>query len=155
MAAETIDAVDLAATAQVRYLRYAMSVITSRALPDVRDGLKPGQRRILYAMDRDLHLRPANRPVKSSKVVGHVMGNYHPHGDQAIYDAMVRMGALLEAALRLFLDAGISNVTIDAIAKEAGVGYPTESENVRLVRRETPRPGPTHLSALDPTKESA
>jgi DNA gyrase subunit A len=91
LATETINSVDLASTARERYLRYAMSVITSRALPDIRDGLKPGQRRILYAMLHDLHLRPANRPVKSSKVVGHVMGNYHPHGDTAIYDAMVRM----------------------------------------------------------------
>jgi len=72
------------------YLGYAMSTIVSRALPDVRDGLKPVQRRILYAM-RDLNLTPANRHLKSAKIVGETIGNYHPHGDQAIYLTMVRM----------------------------------------------------------------
>ena len=74
-----------------RYLSYALSVITSRALPDVRDGLKPVQRRILYAMYHNLHLRPEARYRKSAAVVGEVMAKYHPHGDQSIYDAMVRM----------------------------------------------------------------
>ena len=68
-----------------------MSVITSRALPDVRDGLKPVQRRILYAMYNNLHLRPDGRYRKSAAVVGEVMAKYHPHGDSSIYDAMVRM----------------------------------------------------------------
>jgi DNA gyrase subunit A len=81
----------LADEAQKRYLSYALSVITSRALPDVRDGLKPVQRRILYAMLRELGLRPEGRHVKSARVVGEVMGKYHPHGDQAIYDALARM----------------------------------------------------------------
>lgn len=81
----------LADEAQRRYLNYALSVITARALPDVRDGLKPVQRRILYAMQHDLHLNPDARPRKSAAVVGDVMGKYHPHGDTAIYDAMVRM----------------------------------------------------------------
>lgn len=81
----------LAAEAERRYLTYALSVITSRALPDVRDGLKPVQRRILFAMLNDLALRPEGRFRKSAAVVGEVMGKYHPHGDQAIYDAMVRM----------------------------------------------------------------
>jgi DNA gyrase subunit A len=81
----------LAEEAERRYLTYALSVITSRALPDVRDGLKPVQRRILYAMVNDLGLRPEGRYRKSAAVVGEVMGKYHPHGDQAIYDAMVRM----------------------------------------------------------------
>src|SRR5918999_795993 len=72
------------------YLDYAMSVIVARALPDVRDGLKPVHRRILWAM-HEAGLQP-NRPrVKSANVVGNVMGNYHPHGDQAIYDTLVRM----------------------------------------------------------------
>ena len=75
MAAETIDAVDLATTARERYLRYAMSVITSRALPDLRDGLKTGQRRILYAMDCDLPLWPANRLVQEATEGGLVMGD--------------------------------------------------------------------------------
>ena len=73
-----------------RYLAYALSTITSRALPDVRDGLKPVHRRILYAM-RQMKLNPSGGFKKSAKVVGEVMGNYHPHGDQAIYDAMVRL----------------------------------------------------------------
>ena len=73
-----------------RYLAYALSTITSRALPDVRDGLKPVHRRILYAM-RQMKLNPAGGFKKSAKVVGEVMGNFHPHGDQAIYDAMVRL----------------------------------------------------------------
>lgn len=81
----------LADEAQRRYLNYALSVITSRALPDVRDGLKPVQRRILYAMQNDLHLGPDSKPKKSARVVGDVMGKYHPHGDVAIYDAMVRL----------------------------------------------------------------
>ncbi len=74
-----------------RYLGYALSVITSRALPDVRDGLKPVQRRILYAMWDVLRLRPEARHRKSAAVVGEVMGKLHPHGDAAIYDAMARM----------------------------------------------------------------
>jgi len=72
------------------YLEYALSVVKSRALPDVVDGMKPVQRRILYAMQR-LHLTAADRYSKSARVVGDVIGKYHPHGDQAAYDAMVRM----------------------------------------------------------------
>ncbi|MGB2695253.1 MAG: DNA gyrase subunit A [Dehalococcoidia bacterium] len=72
------------------YLDYAMSVIVSRALPDVRDGLKPVQRRILYAMD-ELGLRPGTPYKKSARLVGEVMGKYHPHGDSPVYEAMVRM----------------------------------------------------------------
>ena len=72
------------------YLSYAMSVIVSRALPDARDGLKPVQRRILYAM-YDMGLRPASSYKKSARVVGEVLGKYHPHSDQAVYDAMVRL----------------------------------------------------------------
>jgi len=72
------------------YLRYSMSVIVERALPDVRDGLKPVHRRILYTMNRD-GLRSSSKHRKSANVVGAVMGDYHPHGDAAIYDAMVRM----------------------------------------------------------------
>ncbi|HID23971.1 MAG TPA: DNA gyrase subunit A, partial [Planctomycetaceae bacterium] len=72
------------------YLTYAMSVIISRALPDVRDGLKPSQRRILVAMG-DLNLGPNSSRVKCSKIVGDTNGNYHPHGDQAIYPTLVRL----------------------------------------------------------------
>jgi len=73
-----------------RYLQYALSTIMHRALPDARDGLKPVHRRILYGM-RLLNLNPGGIPKKSAKIVGEVMGSYHPHGDQAIYDAMVRL----------------------------------------------------------------
>ncbi len=72
------------------YLRYSMSVIVQRALPDVRDGLKPVHRRILYVMDK-MGIRPTGKTVKSAQIVGEVMGKYHPHGDSAIYDSMVRM----------------------------------------------------------------
>ncbi len=88
---ENIQTVSIARETHERYLRYAMSVITSRALPDVRDGLKPVQRRILYTMYNDLRLHFDGRTMKSARIVGDVMGKYHPHGDTAIYDAMVRM----------------------------------------------------------------
>ncbi len=77
--------------ANTRYLNYALSVITSRALPDIRDGLKPVQRRILYSMFTGLRLYPDARYRKSATIVGDTMGKYHPHGDSAIYDAMARM----------------------------------------------------------------
>src|SRR5581483_3385260 len=89
--AETIEPVSLRVETEERYLNYALSVITSRALPDVRDGLKPVQRRILYTMYHDLRLTFDGRPRKSATIVGAVIGRYHPHGDGAAYDAMVRM----------------------------------------------------------------
>src|SRR6202047_2868903 len=73
-----------------RYLAYALSTIMHRALPDARDGLKAVHRRILYGM-RQLRLEPGSAPKKSAKIVGDVMGNFHPHGDQAIYEALVRL----------------------------------------------------------------
>jgi topoisomerase-4 subunit A len=84
----------LAAYAQRAYLEYALSVVKGRALPDVCDGQKPVQRRILYSMARmGLVFTGANgaKPVKSARVVGDVLGRFHPHGDQAAYDALVRM----------------------------------------------------------------
>jgi DNA gyrase subunit A len=81
----------LADEAQRRYLNYAVSVITARALPDVRDGLKPVQRRILYAMYSNLHLYPDSKFRKCATIVGEVLGKYHPHGDASSYEAMVRM----------------------------------------------------------------
>jgi DNA gyrase subunit A len=84
------EQVPLHEIAQTRYLNYALSVITSRALPDVRDGLKPVQRRILYTMWQQ-GVGPDAKHRKCAKIVGDVMGNYHPHGDSAIYDALVRM----------------------------------------------------------------
>jgi len=86
-----VEEVSLAEATRSRYLNYALSVITSRALPDVRDGLKPVQRRILYAMWHDLHVTSDGRFIKCAAVVGEVMKSYHPHGDASIYDALVRM----------------------------------------------------------------
>ena len=88
------------------YLDYAMSVIVSRALPDARDGLKPVHRRILYSMNEQGHT-PDKKYVKSARVVGDVMGKYHPHGDQAIYDALVRMAQ--DFSMRLMLIDGQGN----------------------------------------------
>src|SRR6059058_1901608 len=84
-------ATPLAEEARRRYLNYALSVITSRALPDVRDGLKPVQRRILYGMFHDYRLTHEAKYMKCAKVTGAVMGQYHPHGNLAIYEALVRM----------------------------------------------------------------
>lgn len=87
---ERIRPLDIQDEMRNSYLTYAMSVIVSRALPDARDGLKPSQRRILVAMN-DLHLSPGASRTKCSKIAGETMGNYHPHGDQAIYPTLVRM----------------------------------------------------------------
>ncbi len=86
-----IRAADITQEMQTAYLDYAMSVIVARALPDVRDGLKPVHRRILYAMWHDLSLTHDKPHKKSARIVGEVLGKYHPHGDSAVYDAMVRM----------------------------------------------------------------
>ena len=91
---------------QTSYLDYAMSVIVARALPDVRDGLKPVHRRILYAMDT-LGLRSSAKYRKSATVVGEVLGKYHPHGDSAVYDSMVRMAQ--DFAMRYMLVDGQGN----------------------------------------------
>ena len=88
------------------YLSYAMSVIVSRALPDVRDGLKPVHRRILYAME-DLHLSHRSPYKKSARIVGDVIGQYHPHGDTAVYDALVRMAQ--DFSMRMQLVDGQGN----------------------------------------------
>ena len=87
---DRIESVDLQVEMARSYLDYAMSVIVGRALPDIRDGLKPVHRRVLYAM-YDAGYRPDKGYYKSSRIVGDVMGNYHPHGDTAIYDAVVRL----------------------------------------------------------------
>src|SRR6266567_2634674 len=85
-----VEEIALREALEKRYLEYALSTIMHRALPDARDGLKPVHRRILYGM-RQLRLDPGSTPKKSAKIVGDVMGNFHPHGDQAIYDALVRL----------------------------------------------------------------
>jgi DNA gyrase subunit A len=85
-----IKKVDIDHEMQQSYLDYAMSVIVARALPDARDGLKPVQRRLLYAM-YDMGLRPDSSYKKSARIVGEVLGKYHPHGDQAVYESMARL----------------------------------------------------------------
>ena len=87
---ETHDSVLLHETASRDYLEYAVAVVKGRALPDVKDGQKPVQRRVLFAM-RELGLMAGAKPVKSARVVGDVIGKYHPHGDTSAYDAMVRV----------------------------------------------------------------
>ena len=82
--------INLREALEERYLAYALSTIMHRALPDVRDGLKPVHRRVLYAM-RQLKLEPGQGFKKSARVVGDVIGRYHPHGDQSVYDALVRL----------------------------------------------------------------
>ena len=89
--AGSVETVSIAQEVRGRFLRYAMSVVTGRALPDVRDGLKPVQRRILYTMYNDSNLTFDRKAAKSAQIVGDVMGRYHPHGDGAIYEAMVRL----------------------------------------------------------------
>ncbi len=106
MTAEDIRDTPLADALGERYLSYALSTIMSRSLPDVRDGLKPVHRRLLYAM-RQLKLDPKSGYKKCARVVGDVMGKYHPHGDQAIYDAMVRLAQ--EFAVRYPLVDGQGN----------------------------------------------
>ena len=103
---ERIQDIDLGSEMQGSFLEYAYSVIYSRALPDARDGLKPVQRRILYQM-AEMGLRPDRGHVKSARVVGEVMGKLHPHGDTAIYDALVRLAQ--EWALRVPLVDGHGN----------------------------------------------
>ena len=100
------DELSLGEYAQQAYLAYAMSVVRSRALPDVADGQKPVQRRILYAM-YDMRLNAGSKPVKSARVVGEILGKYHPHGDASAYDAMVRMAQ--DFTLRYPLIDGIGN----------------------------------------------
>ena len=132
------DDVPLHDLAKKRYLNYALSVITSRALPDVRDGLKPVQRRILYAAWHDLKLYPEGRPRKCAAIVGEVMGRYHPHGDQAIYDALVRLAQPF--SLRLPLVDGQGNFgSID--------GDPAAA--MRYTEARLARPAPMLLGELD------
>ncbi|HSR32347.1 MAG TPA: DNA gyrase subunit A, partial [Anaerolineae bacterium] len=102
----TVRQIDINQEMQGAYLDYAMSVIVARALPDVRDGLKPVHRRILYAM-HDMGLRPDSSYKKSARIVGEVLGKYHPHGDAAVYEAMARMAQ--DFSLRYVLVDGQGN----------------------------------------------
>ncbi|MBR0393674.1 MAG: DNA gyrase subunit A, partial [Alistipes sp.] len=86
-----IDRVNIEEQMKSAYINYSMSVIVSRALPDVRDGLKPVHRRILYDMSAELNLSSDKPTRKSARIVGDVLGKFHPHGDSSVYDAMCRM----------------------------------------------------------------
>ena len=102
---DNINQISLVEEMKKSYLDYAMSVIVSRALPDVRDGLKPVHRRILYAMNESGYTH--NKPFKkSARIVGDVMGRFHPHGDQAIYDSLVRMAQNFSMRLELIEGQG-------------------------------------------------
>ena len=118
--AGTIRSVAINEEMRGSYLSYAMSVIVARALPDARDGLKPVHRRILYAM-HDMGLRPGTGYKKSARLVGEVMGKYHPHGDQAIYDAMARLAQ--EFSLRYPLVDGQGNFGSQDGDKPAAMRY--------------------------------
>jgi DNA gyrase subunit A len=113
----TVHNADLDEQMRSAYLDYAMSVIVSRALPDARDGLKPVHRRILYAM-YDMGIRPNTAYKKSARIVGEVLGKYHPHGDSAVYEAMARMAQ--DFSLRYMLVDGQGNFgSIDGDAPAA------------------------------------
>ena len=101
-----IRKIDIDTEMQQAYLDYAMSVIVARALPDARDGLKPVQRRILYAM-YDMGIRADSAYKKSARIVGEVLGKYHPHGDSAVYEAMARMAQ--DFSMRTLLVDGQGN----------------------------------------------
>ena len=142
-----IEAVDLQTEMQRSYLDYAMSVIVSRALPDVRDGLKPVHRRVLYAM-YDGGYRPDRNFSKSARVVGDVMGNYHPHGDSSIYDALVRLAQ--PWSLRYPLVQGQGNFGSPGNDPAAAMRYtecrmaPLAMEMVRDIDEETVDFGPNY-----------
>jgi DNA gyrase subunit A len=134
------------------YLNYAMSVIVARALPDVRDGLKPVHRRILYSMD-ELGLRPNAATKKSARIVGDTMGKYHPHGDMALYDALVRMAQ--DFSLRYPLIHGQGNFGSLDNDPPAAMRY-TEAKISRIgdemlqdLRKETVDFGPNFDESLD------
>ena len=101
-----VHKIDIDNEMQQAYLDYAMSVIVSRALPDARDGLKPVHRRILYAM-HDMNINPNSSHKKSARIVGEVLGKYHPHGDMAVYEAMARMAQ--DFSMRALLVDGQGN----------------------------------------------
>ena len=116
--------VDFADALGERYLSYALSTIMARSLPDVRDGLKPVHRRLLYAM-RQLHLDPGSGYKKSARVVGDVMGKFHPHGEGSIYDAMVRLSQDFAARYPLVDGQGnFGNIDGDNAAAMRSISLP-------------------------------
>src|SRR6187431_2280537 len=123
-----IRRIDIDNEMQTAYLSYAMSVIVARALPDARDGLKPVQRRILFAM-HDMGLRAGSPYKKSARIVGEVLGKYHPHGDASVYETMARMAQ--DFSMRYLLVDGQGNFgSIDGDAP-AAMRY-TECRMARL-----------------------
>ena len=134
----TDEHVTLHEAAQTRYLNYALSVITSRALPDVRDGLKPVQRRILFTMWQQ-NLTADVKHRKCAKVVGDVMGSYHPHGDVALYETLVRMAQPF--SLRYPLVDGSGNFGSLDGDSAAAMRY-TECRLARISRRAADRDRP-------------
>jgi DNA gyrase subunit A len=129
---EDIQPVSIIDETRRRYLNYALSVITSRALPDVRDGLKPVQRRILYTMYHDLGLRADSKPVKCARIVGDVTGKYHPHGNDPAYEALVRMAQ--NFILRMLLVDGYGN--FGSVDGDAPAAYRyTEAKLTSLAER--------------------
>ncbi|RME89277.1 MAG: DNA gyrase subunit A [Anaerolineae bacterium] len=148
----TVQQVDINAQMRSAYLDYAMSVIVARALPDARDGLKPVHRRILYAM-HELGLRSSGPYKKSARIVGEVLGKYHPHGDAAVYDAMVRMAQPFSMRYPLVDGQGnFGSVDGDAAAAmrytEARLGKMAE-EMLADIEKETVDFGPNFDDTLE------
>ena len=126
-----IETVDIDAQVRSAFLDYAMSVIVARALPDARDGLKPVHRRILYAM-HELGIRSNTSYKKSARIVGEVLGKYHPHGDSAVYESMARMAQ--DFSMRYLLVDGQGNFgSVDGDAP-AAMRY-TEARLQKLDRK--------------------
>lgn len=125
---DRIEPVDIQQEMQNSYIDYAMSVIVGRALPDVRDGLKPVHRRVLYAMF-DNGFRPDRGYVKSARAVAETMGNYHPHGDSSIYDTLVRLAQPWSMRYPL-VDGQAISVPEETTARQQ-CGTPSASDSAR------------------------
>src|SRR5574341_1100160 len=148
----TVRSVDINEQMRESYLDYAMSVIVARALPDARDGLKPVHRRILYAM-QDMGLRSNTAYKKSARIVGEVLGKYHPHGDSAVYEAMARMAQ--DFSMRYLLVDGQGNFGSVDGDPPAAMRY-TEARPARMamdvladIERETVDFGPNFDDTLE------
>ncbi len=121
---DNIQSVDLKAALEERYLAYALSTIMHRALPDVRDGLKPVHRRIVHAMS-EMGIRANSSFKKCARIVGDVIGKFHPHGDQSVYDALVRLAQDFSAALiRLSTGRAISAISMATVPPPIAIPKP-------------------------------
>jgi len=145
-APDGIEDISLAEEVQYSFLEYAMSVIVSRALPDVRDGLKPVTRRILYAA-LDTGLRPDQRFRKCAALVGEVMKTYHPHGDQSIYDALARLAQ--DFSTRNLLIDGQGN--FGSVDGDAPAAMPTVLPVIRASARQRELFAPMAFMTFHPT----